>query len=86
MEPQVINTKVRSFLTSRFPRTRNVRDEERLLSNGMLDSMGVLEVVTFIESEFGITVSDDELLPENFESLVELTAFVQSKLTTSHPA
>ena len=86
MELNIINTQIKNFITGHFPLARNVRDDDRLLSNGILDSMGILEVVAFIEEEFHITVSDEELLPENFESLSELTTFVQSKLTLASPA
>ena len=50
-----------------------------LLKNGLIDSLGILEVVTFLEREFGIVVSDEELLPENFESIGSLSKFVREK-------
>jgi len=52
---------------------------EDLLANGIIDSHGLMEVVGFIESRYGIVVTDDDLLPENFESLTSIDAFVTRK-------
>lgn len=51
-----------------------------LLDQGIVDSTGVLEIVMFLEEEFGLSVQDAELLPENFDSVERLTRFVGNKL------
>jgi acyl carrier protein len=61
-------------------------DEDRLLGNGILDSLAILDVVAFIEKEFHITISDDELLPENFNSISNMAVFVQSKIEVTASA
>ena len=71
--------RIKKFLAQQFPATKNVGNEDPLLKNGLIDSLGILEVVTFLEKEFGIVVSDEELLPENFESVQSLSSFVQQK-------
>lgn len=71
--------RIKNFLANQFPATKNVGNEDPLLKNGLIDSLGILEVVTFLENEFGITLTDEELLPENFESVHSLSAFVQNK-------
>lgn len=53
------------------------------LEEGVIDSTGVLELVAFVEETFGIEVSDEEILPENFDSVVKLAAFVKAKLGRS---
>jgi acyl carrier protein len=63
--------------------TKNVGDDEPLLKNGLIDSLGILEVMTFVEKEFGIVVSDEDLLPENFGSIRSLTNFVHGKAETT---
>ena len=73
----------RTFLVTNFPLARSVGDDDALLSNGVLDSLGILEVVTFVEQEFAITIIDDELVPENFQSISRLGVFVQAKLNGS---
>jgi acyl carrier protein len=75
----MISVRIREFLAKQFPGTKNVGNEEPLLKNGLIDSLGILEVVTFLERDFGITLADEELLPENFESVQSLSIFVQQK-------
>jgi acyl carrier protein len=54
-------------------------DDQSFLKTGVLDSSGLLELITFIENTFGITVQDDELVPENLDSLNNVTAFIIKK-------
>ena len=79
VENSTIAERIRWFLIQQFPATTNVGNEEPLLKNGLIDSLGILEVVTFLERQFGFTVTDEELLPENFESIHSLSNFVQLK-------
>jgi len=81
MTQEIIKTKLTSFIFEKFPlaRKKNMSDTSLLLQSGIVDSLGILELVAFIEQEFGISVSDDELLPENFQTLQALTSFVQAK-------
>ena len=76
-----LNTSVREFILKQFPlaRKQQIKDSDPLLESGMVDSMGVLDVVTFIEHEYSITVSDEDLSPENFQSIDRISAFIQSK-------
>lgn len=52
---------------------------EDLLANGIVDSHGLMEMVAFLEGRYGIVVSDDDLVPENFQSLERIEAFVAGK-------
>lgn len=81
----LIERKIHSLLLEKFPLARKVGVEKdtALLEKGILDSLGILDVVSFIESEFSITISDEELVPENFQNLGTLSAFVQKKHGTS---
>lgn len=78
---QPINDAIRNFVISHFPlaRKRGVTDSDLLVETGVLDSLGILDVVQFIETEFGLHIDDDELLPENFQSIQNLSEFVQKK-------
>ncbi|RMD65647.1 acyl carrier protein [Candidatus Parcubacteria bacterium] len=58
---------------------KTVDPDEDLLTQGVIDSMGILQLVEFIEKEFGIEVNDDEIVPENFRTLNCLTGFVSKK-------
>ncbi len=79
MEEKIVAGQIRSFLARQFPLAKNVADDQPLLGGGLIDSLGILEVVSFLESEFNIAVADEELLPENFESVRNLSRFVQKK-------
>jgi len=59
----------------------DVADDASLVDEGVLDSMGVLEVVMFVEERLGVAVSDEEVLPEHFGSIDALTAFVHRRRT-----
>ncbi len=48
--------------------------------SGILDSTGFLGLITFVEGEFGIEISDDELDPENLETLSKISNFVEKKM------
>ncbi len=79
-EPSV-TTRIKGFLIEHFPSARKqaLAEDDHLLANGILDSLGVLDLVGYLEQEFGITISDEDLVPEHFESLGRLTAFVEEK-------
>lgn len=50
------------------------------LDQGLIDSTGVLELVSFVEDKFQINVEDEEITPDNFDSVISLSNFVQSKM------
>jgi acyl carrier protein len=54
-------------------------DDASFLELGIIDSFGVVELVAFVEEEFGISVADDELVPDNFDSVSKLSAFINRK-------
>jgi acyl carrier protein len=54
-------------------------DDVSFLENGIIDSLGIIELVTFVEKKYGISVADNELLPENFDSVAKLGSFVATK-------
>ena len=67
MQPDAVAVQIEAFLRKQFPLTRKVGRNDPLLENGLLDSLGILEIVAFLEQEFRITITDEELLPENFQ-------------------
>jgi acyl carrier protein len=54
-------------------------DEASFLDEGIVDSMNVLELVSFVEDQYGIKVADSDIVPDNFDSVSKLAAFVQIK-------
>lgn len=76
-----LNQQIRDFVTSNFyvADPRSLEDRTSLLDQGIIDSTGVLEVILFIETIFGVTVEDSEMLPENLDSIERIAAFVGRK-------
>ena len=81
IEASTITERLKNFVQQEFPlaKKQGLKSSDRMLDTGIIDSLGILELVGFVEREFAIQVSDEELTPENFQSLDALTAFVQSK-------
>jgi acyl carrier protein len=57
-----------------------ITHDQSLLDAGIIDSTGVLELVCFLETTFGIEVQDDEMLPENLDSIRAISNYVSRKL------
>lgn len=76
-----IEQRIQTFLLEKFPLARKtgIERDTALLEKGILDSLGILDLVSFLESEFSIPISDEDLLPENFQTLSTLSAFVLKK-------
>ena len=51
--------------------------DEPLLGSGIVDSLGIMRLVSYIEEEFGVAVPEDQLVPEHFQTVNHLAAFVQ---------
>ena len=80
---------IRRFILTSFLFTEDesqLKNDDSLLERGIMDSTGVLELVAFLESEFGVKVSDEELIPENLDSVTQIVAFVARKQAVSAPA
>ena len=76
-----IEREIRSFLVDNFlfGRTEEWRDHVSLLGN-VIDSTGAIELVTFLQDRFAITVEDTEVVPENVDTLENVVAYVERKL------
>lgn len=76
-----IKNVIRAYIIDNFlfGDDRGLDDSASFLENGIIDSTGILELVAFLEKEFSVKISDDELLPENLDSLDKVTVFVSRK-------
>jgi len=54
-------------------------DDDSFLEKGIIDSTGILEIIYFLEDEFGISMSDEEMTPENLDSVSRIAEFVERK-------
>jgi acyl carrier protein len=78
-----IEPQIRQYLAENFLFSNNgyeLEDEASFLEEGIVDSTGVLELVMFVEETFSITVQDEEIVPQNFDSVSQLAAYVRRKL------
>ena len=60
-----------------------LRDDTSFLDGGVIDSAGMLELITFVESKYGVAVADDEVVRENFDSLENVSRFLARKLSSA---
>jgi len=74
--------KIREFVITDFlfGDGASLKDDTSFLETGIVDSTGILELITFLEQTFGIKVNPEEALPENLDSVAKAAAFVQRKL------
>jgi acyl carrier protein len=74
--------RIRGFVLQKFPlaRKRKVANYDNLLETGVIDSLGVLELVEFLQQEFSVAVADDDLTPENFQNIESMARFVERSL------
>jgi acyl carrier protein len=77
--------KVREFIVDNFllGDSKRLSDETSFLESGIIDSTGILELVGFLEETYSIKVNDEELVPENLDSLLHIETFLQKKLNGS---
>jgi acyl carrier protein len=75
-------SRIREFVLQKFPlaRKRKVANGDNLLESGIIDSLGVLDLVAFLQQEFAVAVSDDDLTPENFQNIECMAKFVARSL------
>jgi len=85
---QDIKTNVRQFIAANLflgARKGEIADDESFLELGILDSTGVIELISFLEETYSIRIEDDEITPENLDTLANIERHIQSKLVTSDP-
>ena len=77
-----IRDAIRSHIVDRilFGDADKLVDTVSFQESGVLDSVGFLDVVTFVEERFRIQIADDELVPENFDTVERISAFVSEKM------
>jgi len=74
--------KIRAFIMENFlfGNDQGLNDDISFLDEGIIDSTGILELVSFLEEEFSISVEDEEILPENLDSIKNVTAYLEKKM------
>ena len=77
-----VKDQIREFVleNARSKGINEVSDEESLMESGIIDSLGIFRLVAFLEDNFRVRISDDEIIHENFQSISEIERFVSGKL------
>jgi acyl carrier protein len=78
-----IQKQVREYVVENFvvdEEETDLADDDSFLESGLIDSTGMLEVIAFLEETFSISVDDDEMVPENLDSIERITTLVASKV------
>jgi len=81
MQP-TIEQQIRNFIIETFlfgESSNGLKDTDSLLETGVIDSTGVLELIAFIEETYKIKVKDEELVPENLDSIANVSDFIRRK-------
>ena len=81
-DSQIVN-ETRAYITENFLYARPdyvVAEDDHLLEKGIVDSMGMVELITFLQDQFGVEPADDEITEDNFATLQRIAAFVRRKL------
>ena len=78
-----IREKVRAFVIENFlfGNDEGLKDDTSFLDEGIIDSTGILELVSFVEEEFSMSVEDEELVPENLDSINNVVAYLEKKMS-----
>ena len=83
-----IKQQILEFITTNFLFDDSIKlgHEDSLLETGVIDSTGVLELVAFIEETYAIKVEDEDIIPENLDSISNITSYVAGKLSQQKTA
>jgi len=76
-----IQEKLRAFIVDNFlfGDDRGLEDDSSFLDGGFLDSTGIMQLIAYIEEAYAVTVEDEELVPENLDSINKVAAFLETK-------
>ncbi len=77
-----ISSEIREFIVQNFlfGDDQGLQDDTSFMQSGIIDSTGILELVNYLEQTHGIKIQDDELIPENLDSINNLNQFLQKKV------
>ena len=77
-----LKDKIRQFIVEDFlfGDDNGLKDDTSFLDEGIIDSTGILELVSFLEEEFSISLEDEELIPENLDSIMNVVAYLERKM------
>ena len=81
-ETQTALPTIRKFIEENFlfGETFTLKDSDSFLESGILDSTGILQLIAFLGEAYGVVVADEEVIPDNLDSIAKVAAYVERKL------
>lgn len=82
IDQATVRQEIRAFIYETYffgDESEQFEDTDSFMEQGIIDSTGVLELTSFLEEKYGVTVEDDEMLPANLDSVANLIAFIERK-------
>lgn len=82
IEQETVKKEIREFIIDNFMvgnEEETLEDSDSFMDKGIVDSTGVLELTSFVEEKYEFTIDDEEMLPENLDSINNLAAFIAKK-------
>ena len=85
-DTQSVKDQIRQWVqeTAQRKGINTVTDEESLTTNGVIDSLAIFRLVSFLEDAFGLRIADEEIVNDNFKSVNDIDRLVQSKLASTN--
>ena len=76
-----LKSEIKNFIIENFLYGQNdgFGEDVSFMQKGIIDSTGIVELISFVEEKYGISIADDELIPDNFDSVNKLSAFINRK-------
>ena len=77
------NTTIRKFISKEIIKEGNLddlKDSDSLIESSIIDSLGIQILIAYLEKTYSIRIADDELIPDNFESIDAIASFVKEKI------
>ena len=87
MDPKTVKAQIKEYVAENllFAEAFPYADDASFLGEGIVDSVGVMELVAFVNTQFGVTVEPQEITPENFDSVQRLGDFIARKRGAAAP-
>ncbi len=82
MDRKIDHETLRQFVTDNFMfgQANGLADNDSFLEKGIIDSSGILELISFLEERYGIKVEDEDLIQQNLDSIANIAAFLERKV------
>ncbi|OGP74753.1 MAG: hypothetical protein A2W09_02850 [Deltaproteobacteria bacterium RBG_16_50_11] len=73
---------IRKFIQHKVAKgkeNREIHDEDNIITTGIIDSLGIMQLVAYIEETFSIKIKDEDIIPDHFESIATISAFIEGR-------